>query len=214
MKLLEKKYQERYTNDPIFQNEYIHFRTKVYRKISEIAENLKIKSLLDIGCSYGLLVDICNARGIDTFGFDLPIDSLKQFHQKLEFSKDKFIYGSIDDEAVFHSLGQKGFEAVTIIDSLRYFEHPEFIRRINARFLIIKEVSDNLYIRRQRKKVETIPDHRLYSPTLLLDVFNKYKALRIYLPKFILRVNNPGQTALKVINYLPTYTIVLQRKDR
>ena len=211
MELLEKKYQDRYTNDIVFQNEYIHHRAKVYRRISEILGDLGVKSSLDIGCSFGLLVEICNAKGIDAFGFDLPIDNLREFHEKLDYSKGKFIYGSIDDEAVLDTLRHKEVEAITILDSLRYFGRPELIENIGAKNLIIKEVSDNLYIRNQRKKMETIPDLRLYTPVSLLEMFKKYKPIRIYVSKFILHINHPSRQTLNLVNYLPTYTIVLQR---
>lgn len=208
---IEKSFKDRYGSDVLFQDEYIHSRIRVYEKICRIAKDLKIKSLLDIGCSFGLLVEICNAKGIDASGFDLPIETLRRFHEKLDYSRGKFFYGSANDEKVFDGLGDKGFEAVTVLDALRYFERPELLTRINAGILIVKEVADNFYIRAQRRKVETIPDLRLYSPFSLLERFKNYKVQKIFLSRFIMGINNPGWTTMGLVNCLPTYTVVLRR---
>ncbi len=154
MQALERLYYDYYSNHNISQNIYIGQRIRVYQNIYAILKDLNIKSLLDIGCSFGLLVDICNAQEINAVGLDLPIDSLKHFHQNLKYSANKFLYDSVDNGDNFDIFRDKAFDAITIIDSLRYFGHPEFIKKINATFIIIKEVSNNLYIRKYRKNAK------------------------------------------------------------
>jgi hypothetical protein len=33
--------------------------------------------VLEVGCSFGFLIERCNVEGIDAFGLDLPVENLK-----------------------------------------------------------------------------------------------------------------------------------------
>lgn len=60
-----KKYLNLYEYDQSFQEYFLYKRIMTYRKIVSIIEDLGVNSVLDIGCSYGLLVEEANAKGID-----------------------------------------------------------------------------------------------------------------------------------------------------
>lgn len=101
-----------------------------------------------------------------------------------------------------------------MMDTLRYIEKTENIfnnnNNFNTKWIIIKEVSNNSYIRRKRKGQHDI---KLWSPNELLMKMPSYRAFRIYTSKYLFRKNNPGSLFLKAINFLsPTYTIVLKRR--
>lgn len=204
-------YFQKYLNDPKFRQTYLSpKRIRLYHKITLMIEALNITSVIDIGCSYGLLVEFLNSKGIDAWGIDLPISVLKEFHSNLTLSKGKFIYGSIEDEEVIDRISEMKFQGIILLDTLRYIKKVEAILRLNAEFIIIKELSNNFHIRSKRKGQYDI---HIFTPLDLLYVFNKYYILRIYSTKFVFHIKNPSLFMLKLMNLLPSYTVILKRKD-
>ena len=206
-----KEYSNLYEGDQNSSKEYLYKRISLYRKIVSIIEDLGINSILDIGCSYGLLVEEANAKGIDAWGLDLPIKKLQEFHSKLPLSKGKFIYGQVEDDSVIRQLVGKKFQGITLLDTLRNLKNTKNILKLEAQFIIIKEVSNNFYVRRKRRKAGI--DFQLYSPYDYLKIFPEYSVLRIYSSKFLFHIEKPNFLCLKLMNLLPTYTIVLKRKN-
>lgn len=84
------------------------------------------------------------------------------------------------------------------------------LNNLGAYFFIIKEVANNLYIRRKRKGEF---DVKLYSLADYEKIYPDYKIIRIYSPKFIFKIENPNSLILKFLNFMfPTYTLILKRK--
>jgi 2-polyprenyl-3-methyl-5-hydroxy-6-metoxy-1,4-benzoquinol methylase len=102
-----KKYLNLYEYDQSFQKEYLYKRISLYQKIVSIIRELGINSVIDIGCAYGLLIEEANAKNIEAWGVDLPIENLQRFHNNLPLSKGKFIYGQIEDEKVIRQVVEK-----------------------------------------------------------------------------------------------------------
>jgi SAM-dependent methyltransferase len=204
-------YKEHYA-DQNFQEIYRKKRLNHYIKMRDICRDLEVRSLLDVGCSYGLLVELCNEVGINAYGLDMPFETLKQAHELLNGSREKFIYGSVDD-GITKSLPIKHFDALVIMDTLRHIFKPEHIVDLNANYLIIKEISDN---RRNRVKAKDLIDrlqHPLYSPLRCLALFQKYYCYAIYPSKYLFKLNYPSKSILKIINLIsPTYTLILKIK--
>jgi 2-polyprenyl-3-methyl-5-hydroxy-6-metoxy-1,4-benzoquinol methylase len=152
-----KEYLNLYEVDQNFSKEYLYKRISLYRKIVSVIEDLGINSILDIGCSYGILVEEANAKGIDAWGLDLPIEKLQEFHSKLPLSKGKFIYGEVEDDSVIRQLGKKKVLGITLLDTVRYMKSVKNILKLEPQFIIIKEVSNNFYIRRKRRRKDRSP---------------------------------------------------------
>lgn len=189
-----------------------NLRLRVYKRILRVLASLPIRSLVDIGASYGLLVEICNAYGLDAYGVDFPLARIMDFHATLAHARDRFIYGSIEDEEIVDKLANRGFDAVVILDSLRYFAHPSSLNRIRPSFFVIKEVCNNNHTRKRRQEREF--DVRLYSPLACSELFPDYRIARIYMSKHIASIPNPSKWMLSAYNaILPTYTLVLSHQD-
>jgi hypothetical protein len=208
----EKKYGELYAENKWFREQYRNSggRGDLYNTIFRIVRELNVRTVVDIGCSYGLMVDLMNANDINAFGVDFPFDELKGFHKGLLHAKDKFVYGSMNEEEVIENISDIHPEAITIIDTLRNIEKPGNLSRLDPTFIIIREVSDNRRVKRQRKDEF---DVRLYSPLDLLKVFSDYTPHRIYFCRYRLRIRRPPKFVLYAINAVfPSYTIVLKRR--
>jgi len=134
---IEEFYKEKFSFDDTFQKLYQEERMVLYEQILKIIKELKISSLLDVGCSFGLLVERCNLEGIDAYGLDLPVDNLKKYHQNLPHSQGKFLYGSVNDNAFWETVKPKEFEALIILDTLRHISNPENLTKLNYKYIII-----------------------------------------------------------------------------
>jgi hypothetical protein len=99
----------------------------------------------------------------------------------------------------------------SMLDTLRFLKSVKNILKLEAQFIIIKEVSNNFYIRRKRRKAGIY--FQLYSPCDYLKIFPEYSVLRIYSSKFLFHVEKTNFLGLKLMNLLPTYTIVLKRNN-
>lgn len=206
---IKDKYSELFSTSHIFREEYLVRRRKLYIQIFNIMQELHITSFLDIGCAYGLLVEYANSRGINGVGLDLHIDELVQFHNNLSHSKGKFIYGSAEDEKLIENIAQR-FELIILLDTLRYLKICEHLNKLNASWVIVKEVCNNFYIRWKRKDQFDI---RLYSPVECLKIFSNYSIYRVYPSKANFYLNNPNSLLLKTINLtFPNYTIILKKR--
>ena len=210
--LIAKKYDELYTENQWFQEQYKHTRRSLHESIVRIVQDLNVGHVVDIGCSYGLMVDLLNENNIDACGLDLPIATLKEFHKQLSHATDKFLYGSVENESVIELIAEKRPQAIILIDTLRYIEKPTNLRRIAPDFIIISELSDN---RRMRKKRANEFDIKLYSPMDCLQLFPEYWASRIYFYRSRFRIRRPSSIALRTITAMfPSYILVLKRTSR
>ncbi len=94
-------------------------RKRFLRHIAQLANSFVDLSsadaaVLDVGCSYGHLLDIFQAQGVECFGLEI-VDELGANLAK----KGHRVYRSI------HELEEKSrFDAITFIDSLYYFQDP------------------------------------------------------------------------------------------
>lgn len=210
---IERHLDDLFSHDPLFQSAYQDQRMDLYLKLLNIVKDFKIKSIIDIGCAYGLFVEICNQSEIDAYGFDLPIENLQNFHQKLELSKQKFIYGSVNGDDFYNGNKLANVEAFSIFDVLRHILQPENLTKLKTKYVIIRELSNNIYLRAGRKKQKLNLDVSLYSPIQCLKLFNDYSPVQIHFYHYKLKINNPNFLTLWAINAIfPSYTLVLKRK--
>jgi len=211
---IEEFYKEKFSFDDTFQKLYQEERMVLYEQILKIIKEIKISSVLDVGCSFGLLVERCNLEGIDAYGLDLPVDNLKKYHQNLPHSQGKFLYGSINDGAFLETIGFKDSGALILLDTLRFIVHPENLAILNYKYIIIREVSNNFYIARLRKKQKDDIDVKLYSPLECLKLFHNYYPFQIRFYHYSKNLNLPTKWGLFFINAIfPSYTLVLKRDD-
>jgi hypothetical protein len=208
-------YQDEYARQS-FSHVYLEERMDHYANILRIIKKLNVSSIIDIGCSFGKLVELCNKSGISSYGIDLPIENLKQYHARLTLSRDKIFYGIIGRDDFLNIINENKIDTAIISDTLRYIEHPEKLNGLKFNYIIIKEISKKfceLYYRLRQKR--QIPWHyaHLYSPAACLELFQDYYPYEIYCSKHLVRVSRPGRLTLSVINILsPTFTLVLKRK--
>ena len=209
---VEQFYFEKFSNDSAFQEIYLNNRFPVYRVILKIINRLKIKSAIDIGCAYGLLVEMLNENGVDAWGLDLPIENLQKIHQGFDFAKGKFQYGSASDPEIVQQVARRHFEAVIILDTLRYIGQPENIDTFKPEYIIVKENTDSFYRKLAKMKEKIFMEEEVYSPHRCVELFSNYGAYEIYPSKYLFRVRLPGSLWLTLIDHIfPTYTMVLKR---
>lgn len=188
---------------------YIQDRHYLYMKLYQIAVEQGMQSVIDIGCGFGLFVEQCNARGMQAYGLDFPIQELQRFHADLKYSVGKFIYGSIEDDSIVQVLYRKDIDLITIIDTLRHISQPQKLATLRPKMFIIKEVSCNPYMKHRRRNQH---DVQLYTPLDLLHLFSAYRIERIYPSKFFTYIDRPNLAILHLVNFVsPAYTILLQR---
>lgn len=205
---IENKYRELYEK-PSFRNIYLQNRSHLYLKVVGILKGLGCPSLLDIGCSYGLLVEMANSCGIDAWGLDFDIGYLRDFHSQLKHSSSKFLYGSVADKAMISRIRALGINTLVILDVLRYFDNPIFLNELDADLIAIKDNSSSFISKFIRNNGFNL---RSYSPADWLLLFAGYQAIRIYSSKFLIRINNPGGLVLSLLNlFSPTYTLILKK---
>jgi hypothetical protein len=207
---VEQRYRDLYSENDWFQNQYRTNRREFYDSVLKIVQDSKVTRCLDVGCSYGLMVELMNQHNIDASGVELHIDELVEFHKGLPYSKGKFLYGSANDQGFIDSLGGTWPGAIAVIETLRYLENPGLLARLKPELIIIREISNN---RRNRTKRAQEFDIRLYSPVDLLQIFPEYECWAIYFFRSSLKINKPLGFVLHIINgVFPSYTVVLKRK--
>ncbi len=186
-------------------------RQNLYNKIFHITRALKVKSVLDIGCAYGQLIRMLNKAGVISYGLDLPIEELIQYHTNQNNSN--IILGSIANPDIISRVSQLQVEMVIILDTLRYLEDKSiinFFKSMNPSFILIKEVSDSTVMRYMRRNEN---DLRLVSPAAIRKLFPDYKVQKIYISKFLANLSYPNGILLKLVNLIsPTYTLLLTRE--
>lgn len=206
----EEIYKNNYKNDN-FKKVYLEGRQNLYNKIFHITRALKVKSVLDIGCAYGQLIRMLNKAGVISYGLDLPIEELIQYHTNQNNSN--IILGSIANPDIISRVSQLQVEMVIILDTLRYLEDKSiinFFKSMNPSFILIKEVSDSTVMRYMRRNEN---DLRLVSPAAIRKLFPDYKVQKIYISKFLANLSYPNGILLKLVNLIsPTYTLLLTRK--
>jgi SAM-dependent methyltransferase len=210
---VEEFYQKQYSNYQ-FQRIYLKQRTSHYLWVLRIIQELGSPSVLDIGCSYGFLVELCNKNGIDAYGLDLPFEEIIRFHENLSYSKGKFIYGNIGKEDFSYMINSLKIDTITMMDTFRYITKTDYINKINANYIIIKDISIALYNNWFKKGVNPLNLGR-YSPQNCLEIFKEYDPYEIYTSKHIFKKRYPGRFSLHIINAIsPTYSLILKRRGR
>ncbi|MCW5933802.1 MAG: class I SAM-dependent methyltransferase [Fimbriimonadia bacterium] len=207
---IQTTYQAWYGQDEEFRQAYLSKRLAQYERLSNIAVGTGARKILDIGCSYGWMVEMCNMKGVDTWGVDFPLDTLQEFHKNLSLSKGKFMYGTVNDLDFLDEINAQNFELITLIHTLAHIEEYAHLKRLKPRWFLIKDVADNPFIRYKRRKM---PDVHLWTPMDTLKFFSDYRARSIWASKFIFKIENPGPLALRLINQMPSYTILLERRE-
>jgi len=109
--LLDKENENKQAREGFFK--YI---LKLLREYLPLKLDMKVQKVLDIGCSYGHLLDILKKKGLKTYG----VETNESLYQKL--NKD-------GKHQIYHTLYeiQDKFEIITFIDSLYYFKNPSEI---------------------------------------------------------------------------------------
>lgn len=209
---IEKAYGERYSNSEAFRDVYKFGRKILYKRILTLLKSLGVRSAVDIGCSFGLLVDVLNENSIEAHGVDLPIPELREFHETLLHSENRFVYGSINDVSTIQKVVEIKSDAVILLDTLRFIEGLENLKLIRSQYVIVKEVSSRCLVGRP-KKGRGFPFVALLSPQKCRDVFLNYEIEWIYPSRFLLGVNRPLGLISAAINYIsPTYCMILKKK--
>jgi SAM-dependent methyltransferase len=192
--------------DSEFRQTYLTGRHRTYRRVARILRRLGVRWALDVGCAYGLLVEELNGSGIDAYGVDLPVARLQEFHASLKHSAGNFLYG---DAATMTFSIPADDSAITILDSLRYFDVVQPLTRQDAQYIIAKETGSRSYIVGQRKPEDQV---RFYSPLDLLETFDRYVPWEIHASRYLFHIDKPGATTLRLFDRLPNYTLVLKRR--
>ena len=202
----EAYYREQY-GDEEFCSKYLTGRERVYDAIVGILKRLRVSQVFDIGCSFGLLVERLNAAGVDAYGADLPFPQIQESHLQLKRSAGKFLYG---DATQTRFPVRRDASAIVVLDSLRHFDGPGILGEQAAEYMIIKENGSKSRIARSRRPEDQV---RFYSPADLLSALPAYGAHEIHATRYVLRIARPGPTTLAWFDYMPSYTIVLRRRD-
>jgi hypothetical protein len=202
----EQFYLEQY-RDAEFRQTYLTARDRVYRAVAGILRRLRVSQVFDIGCSFGLLVERLNAAGVDAYGADLPLPEVQEFHGHLEHSGGKFLYGNATQ---MRFPIQPNRSAIVVLDSLRHFDGPGILGEQGAEYVLIKENGAKGWVARSRQPEDQV---RFYSPADLLEAFPGYEALEIHATRYLFRLRKPGPLALAWFNYMPSFTLVLRRRD-
>jgi 2-polyprenyl-3-methyl-5-hydroxy-6-metoxy-1,4-benzoquinol methylase len=206
---LEEIYQEQYARSESFRNIYLSGRMPKYEELANLIRGLGARSVLDLGCAYGQMVESLNASGVETWGIDLPVPVLQEYHAKLQRSSGRFLYGTVNEEPFVREAACRGYDLVCIIHTLRHITRVDHLLLLRPRWFLIQEGGDNFLIRFKRRRERDI---RLWSPADLLGAFPGYFARRIWSTRFLFKVDRPGATALALMNLMPTYTILLERE--
>lgn len=139
---VSKYYADAYARKE-FLDIYRHRRKPVYDRMAAILARLKVRFAIDIGCASGLFVESLNARGVDAYGLDLDIASLRADHALLQ-SAGKFYYGEADCPVPVPTTAS----VVIYLDTLRYIEDPA---PPSAEFILVKDVCSGLWARYMRR---------------------------------------------------------------
>jgi len=185
-----------------FASVYLRGRNRVYERIGSLIQDYGINFVVDVGCSFGLLVESLNQRGIDAFGVELDIPELRAKHAELQSAK-KFYYGDAENFPV--PVPARG-SAIVYVDTLRYIAAP---RSLFAEYIVVKEVGTGVWARYLRRNAE---DLKRRSPQDLLGNFPGYQMERLWSTRDIWGLSSPGLLARYAINQFPTYTAMLKRK--
>jgi hypothetical protein len=196
---VDKYYGEAYSKDE-FLDIYRYRRQPVYYRMAAILEKLEVRFAIDVGCASGLFVETLNEKGVNCYGVDLDIASLRADHALLQ-SAGNFYYGDADCPVPIPAMAS----AVIYLDTLRYIEKPT---PPATEFILVKDVCSGLWARYLRRNQQ---DLRHYSPQDLLKAFPGYHLELLYGPRERFEVRRPGLLMRMVLNQLPTYTAVLQR---
>lgn len=210
---IETTYLEHYTNSPIFQEAYRVKRLALYSRIISILSELGARRVLDLGCAYGILVELCNMVGIEAYGLDLPIPELQRFHDRLRYSQGKIVYCSLNRDSLPEQLMVQEWDVVVILDTLRYIESYASLTYLKPRYWLIKEVTNNIYMRYRRRHNNLVV--KLWSPGDLLELFKGYTLHVIYGTRFAFKATNPSRLSIFLYNaILPAYTAILTRNSK
>jgi SAM-dependent methyltransferase len=212
MKNMEEVYDLAYSESSEFNKVYSTESQNRYENLLSIIYSLKgkVNTALDIGCSYGQLVVDMNRNGIDSYGVELPISVLIESHRK-SLHPSKFIYGTVNDDIFLNSLCIRSYDLICFFHTLRHIRKPERFSRLAPKYILIQEVSNNFFLRYKRKK-DIQDGNFLWSPQNLLNSFPSYFVRSIYSTKFLFKIDNPNSIYLSLMNLLPTYTILLEKK--
>lgn len=210
MKNMEEVYNKDYIENSSFRKVYQTESLKRYEKLLSIIYSTGVHNALDIGCSYGQLVEAMNKNGIETYGVELPISVLMESHRELNNS-EKFLYGSVNDDVFLHTLRVRSYDLISLFHTLRYIKNPERLSLLSPKYFLIQEVSNNILLRYLRKN-DISDGNYLWSPSNLLNAFPSYFVRSIWSTKFLFKIDKPNMISSFFMNLLPTYTILLEKK--
>jgi SAM-dependent methyltransferase len=106
--------------------------------LAEIPTGVEFPRVLDVGCSYGHLLEIFQRRGCECYGIE-PVERLRN---RLNASATFTIYASIDEAP-----SNESYDVITLVDSLYYFPDPiaglkELARRLRRSGVMVIRVTN------------------------------------------------------------------------
>ena len=206
-----KRNSERYGKwfqKPEFQEVYKKRRYKLYRKIVRLIQEYPCSTVLDIGCAYGQVVEMCRDAGMAAYGFDLPIPELVN-QPKPDSMRQAFVYGNVE-LGDLSQLPAVNWHLVCLIDTLRFLSDVSSVNQLKPRYFLIKDSCRGKRLRAQTRVGVAIPT---YSLDKLLEHFGDYEFHTLFTSRFLFRFRRPGRMTIWLVNKIfPTYIAVLQRK--
>jgi SAM-dependent methyltransferase len=206
---VEEWYQAKFSGTKAWYTAYVCSRKPAFEKLLRAVRQHPCKRILDVGCAYGIFVEILNENGLESFGVDFDNLELRKFHSTLKYSAGRFFYGNLESEQLLSEIKQLNFDTVTVCHTLRYFSNPSLLAELQPERFIIQEVANTTRTRKGRKNEV---DVALYSPVELVGHFPGYEIEDLYVAKFVAGFHRPGARLCRLVNMIsPTYTAVLKQ---
>jgi hypothetical protein len=206
---IEKWYQDKFNAGDAWFTKYVHLRRPAYARLLNAMRRHPCKRILDVGCAYGIFVDMANTMGFEAHGLDLDNPELRRFHQTLAHSAGRFFHGSLNCAGVRDAVRALNFDTIVATHTLRYLADPSVLLDLQPARFIISEVSNTA--RRRKRRIREM-DVALYSPSDLLRHFPGYTIEYLYVSRFLLGLCHPGRPLCHLVNSIsPTYTVVMRR---
>lgn len=120
-------YDEQYFHGKGFDKSINYYRDFIERPVQEIEEcKLRLEEirkyksqgkLLDVGCAFGLFMEIANEQGWDSYGVELSSYAANFAFRKF---KEKVLIGELDSDAFTNGY----FDVVTMVETIEHFPDP------------------------------------------------------------------------------------------
>jgi len=172
--LLNKKY---YQENEYYKYLYKNQRNKFNFLIKKIFKNIKFRSLLEIGCGFGLFTNLLYKTNPN-----LEITVVEPFlnSKYIKDNKNIRVYKNTLDE--FIKINKEKFDVVTFFDVLEHFKNPqEALQKIipvlkNEKYLLVQVPNYQSFMQKICKNWSwwMVEDHKVhFSPKSIKDLLTK-----------------------------------------